>query len=120
MDLGIQGQDWYKQRNMKDVQPNVDIYKGNGRDPVAHQEALSIINDFIGQGKLISPQDMHKVGRIISDNTRAGVPMGEIFGVHSFSQKRHFGNYGQAPAKAETHDAGLKRILERYRKGCEK
>lgn len=120
MDLGIQGQDWYKQRNMKDVQPNVDIYKGNGKGPVAHVEALGIISDFIGQGKLISPQDMHKVGRIISENTRSGVPMGEIFGMHSFSQKRHFGNYGESPAKAETHDAGLKRILERYRQGCQK
>jgi len=120
LDLGIQGQDWYKQRNMKDVQPNVDIYKGNGKDPVAHVEALGIISDFIGQGKLISPQDMHKLGKIISENTRSGVPMGEIFGMHSFSQKRHFGNYGESPAKAETHDAGLKRILERYRQGCQK
>jgi hypothetical protein len=118
MDLGIQGQDWYKQQNMKDVTPNVDIYKSNKKLEVGHEESMGMINDFIGQGKLISPADMHKLGSILSKNT--GVPMGEILSQQSFSQKRHFGNYGEAPTKAETHDQGIKRILERYKKGCKK
>ena len=118
LDLGIQGQDWFKQQNMKDVTPNVEIYKANKMVEVGHEEAMGMINEFVGQGKLINPFDMKKVGDIISKNP--GVPLGEILSPQSFSQKRHFGNYGEAPTKAETHDNGLKRILERYKKGCEK
>ena len=118
LDLGIQGLDWFKQQNMKDTKPNTEIYKGNKGLEVGHDEAIEMLHEFIGQGKLISPFDMKKIGDILSANT--GVPGGMIFDHVSMSQKRHFGNYGQAPTKAETHDSMMKRILDRYKNGCVK
>ena len=116
MDMGIQGAEWYKQQNMKDTQPNIEIYKKRetGESMPGYDEALGIIHDFIGKGKLINPFDMKRLGDIITTNT--DVPLGEIFNNQSFSNKRHFGNYGEAPTKVETTDNYMKRIYERYRR----
>ena len=75
-----------------------------------------MLHDFIGRGKLISPFDMNRLSKIVSENS--GVPMHDIIKFQGLTHKRNYGNYGRSPIQKETIDQFLKRMVKENRDGC--
>ena len=111
MDLGYTGSDWYKNQNRKDITINTDVYKSETSNP----EALEILNDFIGKGKLINPFDMKRLLTVIESGVAPRDILQEVQGV---THKRHFGNFGKAPVNSESISEGMRRLAKEQREGC--
>jgi hypothetical protein len=116
LELGLQGSDWYRSRTRQDVSINLEAYKARPTNPREYTEALDMLHDFIGRGRLISVFDIARLNKIISDNS--GVPLHRVLEFKGLTHKRSFGNIGKSPIKKETIDEHLHRIAKEYREGC--